>query len=228
MPKEDDLELMEVQENRKRLESAISKQQDLWGYSKMGLESKKAAMTMLATKHGMYANIPIICKAENCPYVRSCRLYDYDMAPQGEPCPVEVVQVENRVAEYTNDFGLTESSFVDNVIVNELIETDVMMERCKKIISERIVPLTKTLISVTEGREIYEEKVDPAIELNERLSKKRERLYNLMKATRKDQKDSGMSTISISDVIKEALDKEENGGFVIDVKPDQFKSEEEE
>lgn len=220
MANEIDKELIAIQENRKRLEAAVVKQQNLWGYSKLGLESKKAAMTMLATKHGMYANIPIICKAENCPYVKSCKLYEYDMAPLGEPCPMEVVQIENRVSEYTEDFGLNESTFVDNVIVNELIETDIMMERCKKIISERAMPLTTSLINFTDGREIYEEKIDPAIELNERLSKKRERLYNLMKATRKDQKDVGIASISINDVIKEALEKEESDGFIIDVKPE--------
>ena len=42
--------------NRKEFEKNLS---NMWGYSKTGIEAKKAAMAMLSTKTGMYAKIPL-------------------------------------------------------------------------------------------------------------------------------------------------------------------------
>lgn len=41
--------------------------------------SKKATMTMLSTKTGMYAKILIICKADCCQYAETCPLLAYDL-----------------------------------------------------------------------------------------------------------------------------------------------------
>ena len=40
----------------------IATQNNIWGYGEKGLEAKKAAMTMLSTKTGMYARIPLYVK----------------------------------------------------------------------------------------------------------------------------------------------------------------------
>ena len=88
----DEIEELERQEaiaKRKNLENDIIKNDNPWGYSNTGLEAKNAAMAMLSTKTGLYARIPIICKAENCPYKSSCMLLKYDMAPEGEKCAFE-------------------------------------------------------------------------------------------------------------------------------------------
>ena len=48
--------------NRENFERNLS---NTWGYSNVGIEAKRAAMSMLATKTGMYARIPLMCKAES-------------------------------------------------------------------------------------------------------------------------------------------------------------------
>ena len=106
-----DLESTETEEevtcqavvNRENFERNL---RNMWGYSNVGLEAKRAAMSMLATKTGMYARIPLVCKAESCPYSESCNLLPYNLAPIGEPCPVETAQIELRYAGYDKDFDL--------------------------------------------------------------------------------------------------------------------------
>ena len=88
--------------NRENFEANIK---NLWGHSATGVEAKKAAMTMLSTKTGMYAKIPIICKADSCPYAETCPLLAYDLAPLGEFCPIETAQIELRYEGYAKDFG---------------------------------------------------------------------------------------------------------------------------
>ena len=69
-----DIETKEAIEKRKLLENNLS---NIWGHSTLGVEAKKAAMSMLSTKNGMYARIPLICKADNCPYADRCLLLKY-------------------------------------------------------------------------------------------------------------------------------------------------------
>ena len=206
---------------REQFEASLENNANIWGYSSTGLEAKKAAMTMLSTKHGLYASVPIVCKAEQCPYRSSCKLLEYDLAPIGEPCPLEVAQIEKRYLAYSDEFELEDASFTDSVIVNEIIETEIMLERCKRLISEEMLPIQEVPVSVTEeGEVISAPQVSKTIELNERLSRKHINLLNMMKATRKDKKETQEQVQTITDVLAQALQKEENNGFIIDVKPE--------
>lgn len=206
---------------REELEKKLETESNIWGFSPLGIEGKKAAMAMLSTKHGLYANIPIVCKSEYCPYNASCKLLKYDLAPLGESCPIEVVQIEERLKGYSEDFELENASFTDNIIINELIQTDIMLERCKQLIQVEAMPIQDIVINITEnGDAITQPQVSKTIELNERLSKKRNELLSLMKATRKDKKEDVGVTQSFIDIIAEALAKEEKQEFVIDVKPE--------
>ena len=63
-------------ESRALFEKSLN---NVWGYSELGIEAKKAAMTMLSTKTGMYARIPLVCKANNCPYAEKCQLLNYNL-----------------------------------------------------------------------------------------------------------------------------------------------------
>lgn len=213
--------------NRKKLEAVVSRSDNLWGYTELGKEALKASMTMISTKHGLYANIPIICKAENCPYADTCRLVEFNLAPLSEMCPLEVAQIKARYEAYSQDFDLASGSFTDQVVVSDLIETDILMDRCKKLIQSEVIPISDSIVNITEdGTPIYEKKVSPTIELNERLSKKRANLFNLMKATRKDKKDETNDSVSVSDIFSQIVEMETEGvGFIEDEVPERLKEE---
>ena len=64
------LALLEQQELENKLAMFKENQLDTsnpWGYSNKGLAAKSAAMSMLSTKSGLYARIPITCKGHGCP-----------------------------------------------------------------------------------------------------------------------------------------------------------------
>ena len=86
-------------------------------------------MTMLSTKTGMYARIPLVCKANSCPYAEKCQLLNYNLAPLGELCPKETAEIELRYYEYSKEFDLDSASFTDKNLVSELINYDIMLDR---------------------------------------------------------------------------------------------------
>ena len=198
---------LQAKESRKSLEQNIK---NLWGHSDLGLEAKKAAMSMLSTKTGMYARIPIVCKSDECPYSKSCMLLEYDLAPEGEYCPVETAQIELRYYGYDKDFDLEESSFTDRCLVSEIISCDIMMERCKALMGAEGVPVVDVVAGVGEdGTPYHRPEVSKYWEAYERAQKKRNEAYQLMMATRKDQKNEDKKESQITTILSHAAKVEE-------------------
>ena len=149
-------------------------------------------MSMLATKTGMYAKIPILCKADTCPYNDNCSLLPYGLAPQGEYCPIETAQIEMRYMAYSKEFDLESSSFTDKNLVNEIIGLDIMLERCRALMAKEGTPVIEICAGVSEsGEPIMQPAVSKAWDAYDRMSKKRNEAYSYMMATRKDKKDTG-------------------------------------
>ena len=190
----------------------------MWGYSNVGLVAFCAAMSMLATKTGMYARIPLVCKAESCPYSESCNLLPYNLAPLGEPCPIETAQIEVRYAGYDRDFNLDTASFTDKNLVAELIKHDIMLERCTSLLTKEGVLVVDVVAGVSEnGEEFYRPEVSKHWEAYERIQKKRNEIYNLMMATRKDNKDKETNG---EDSITRMMADMFTTDFVVEERPD--------
>lgn len=199
----------DVEAKGKELELAIKKMDNPWGLTPKALSAKKAAMTMLATKNGLHAKVPLVCKAGGCPYSSSCMLLAYDMAPQGEYCPVEIAQIELRSTGYSQDIDYDSASFTDKNLLCELVTLDIMIERCKSLMSAEGTPVIEMAIGVdSNGNEIRQPTVSKSWEAYERISKKRDSVYQLLMMTRKDRKGDGADDdgINTSEILKEVID----------------------
>ena len=165
-----DIETKEAIEKRKLLENNLS---NIWGHSTLGVEAKKAAMSMLSTKNGMYARIPLICKADNCPYADRCLLLKYGLTPKGEPCPKETAEIELRYKAYDEDFGLDNASFTDRNLVSELINYDIMLDRLRTLLSKEEVLVVDVVTGISEqGEEYTHPEVSKTWEAYERVEKR--------------------------------------------------------
>lgn len=212
-------------QSRLNFERAIS-QQNIWNHSSLGMEAKRAAMTMLSTKHGMYARIPLVCKADTCPYSESCQLLAYGLAPQGEYCPIETAQIELRYTGYSNDFNIDESSFTDKNLVSEIINLDIMIERCKALMAKEGVPVVDVVAGISEqGEEFYRPEVSKFFDAYERAAKRRNELYQLMMATRRDKKNDITEEKGIREILAEVIEADANGGFVVEERPAHLRNE---
>lgn len=208
-------EQQEAIEARKRFESNIA---NIWGHSAVGSQAKQAAMTMLSTKSGLYAKIPITCKTDACPYAQSCALLPYGLAPLGEKCPWETAMIETRYAQYVEDYNLDESSFTDKTLISELVNIDIMLERTKALMSAEQVPITEVVAGMTEsGEEYTRPEISKAYELYERNLNRKDKILESMLGTRKSRKGQTEETTSFSDLLSDAI----NGtDFIIEERPD--------
>ncbi len=203
-----------------KLECLDAKLNDLWGHSEDTRRIKNVALKkMAALKTGMYASIPIICKQRNCPYSQSCHLIELDLAPYGEACPTEAAQVEIRLIEYIKDFNLDMEnvSFTDRNIVSEIINLDILADRTKRLMQAKQNLIIDVVSGITEsGDEYTHPEIAKEFELYERVLRKRNDMYSLMMATRKDNKNDKAQEKTIIQIIS---DIESGKGFVVNDKP---------
>ena len=213
-------ELLAVKKKRELLEK--STKSNVWGYSSLGIESKKAAMSMLSTKTGMFAKVPLYCKAEKCPYAETCLLLKSDLAPKGEPCPMETSHIEMRTEGYKQDYGLDTASFTDRVLMNQVIKLDILIDRCEALMSIEGTPVIEITAGVDEqGNEYTQPAVSKALEAHEKLVKRRNEIFKLMMGTRSDKKENeNEKKESLQSILSRAIQQDENDGFIIDVKPE--------
>ena len=158
-----------------------------WGLSKKGLAARKAAVALNAVKTGMYAPVPITCKGDSCPYSESCAMLPYDLAPEGEPCPVEIAKIEALIQGYISDFDLDDMSFTDRALVNEVVSLDIMLDRCRALMAKEGTPVLDVVIGISEhGEEIRQPAVSKSIEAYEKLTKRKDNKLMMLAKTNRD------------------------------------------
>jgi hypothetical protein len=209
----------QMMEKRKAFEEMMEQCGNPWGYSEGALESKKAAMTMLSTKTGLYSRIPIICKGCNCPYGQTCGLLEFGLDTVGERCVLETTMIEQKLANYSQEFDLDESSYTDWTMVKELINAEIMIERCLALMSQEGCAITEEFIGTSEatGTDYFRKEISKTQELYERNLKIKERILDTMMATRKAK--SKIKTDD-GDAERSILDNIFDMDFIEDTKPD--------
>lgn len=210
-------ELVEYEEAKSKRELFEQNISNIWGYTPLGLEAKKAAMSMLSTKTGLYAKVPIHCKQEDCPYAQTCSLLEAGLAPYGQKCPYETAMIETRYVAYEKDYGLDTASFTDNTIISELINLDVQIERCKSLLATQQIAIEEVIVGISEdGREMTKPEVSKAWELYERASNRRDKILDSMLGTRKSRKGTEQQDNTIMDMLQQVYSQD----FIIEQRPD--------
>ena len=152
-------------------------------------------------KHGMFANTPIICKGDLCPYKQICSL-PINMRIIGTRCPMEAGALIGRFKYWLEYFKIeTENGEfkpedrADVSLIADLVKIEVMLIRTENKIAIDGDFIAKTIVDVDKKcHEHLEDTIHPAIEYQMKLFEKKEKTLRLLNATRADNKDKFTGT----------------------------------
>jgi hypothetical protein len=160
-----------------------------WNVSPRGRKALERAVQLRTRQQAFYSGIPIVCKADDCPYAETCQLIDEDLAPAGDKCPLEIAAVEQLWNAYVTELNV--NNIIDYSLVKELVDLDIQILRCESKLAIDADIITQINFAVTNrGQLITQPAIHKAAEYKDKLLARRHNILQLLNSTRKDKEGS--------------------------------------
>lgn len=99
-----------------------------WGQSAAAIDEVKKARVMMTTKHGMFANVPLVCKGAECPLSGVCTI-PVRNRPVSQRCPIEIGAIIELYDRYCTKLGVGPEDYFDQSQVKDLVDTEIKLLR---------------------------------------------------------------------------------------------------
>jgi hypothetical protein len=163
------------------------------------------------TRTSMFASIPMRCEGERCIFAQTCPLLKESLAPKGNPCPIEMSIVSQFTTEYMHQLDVSPDNLVEVSMVRDLVDQEVQYIRKTKLLAkEHFIQENVVGIDSNTGEPILKKELHLAVELEDRLHKRRKDLRNQLLATREARAKVGQVQLDTAQAISEIIYKVQN------------------
>ena len=159
------------------------------------------------TRNAMFSSIPMNCESERCIFAATCPLLKENLAPRGKPCPIEMSMVSQFTSEYLEQLDVNPNNLVEVSMVRDLVDQEVQYLRKTKLLAKEHF-IQENIIGVDqEGQPIFKKELHLAVELEDKLHKRRKDLRNQLLATREAKAKVGQVQLDTAQAISEIINK---------------------
>jgi hypothetical protein len=169
------------------------------------------------------------CESTRCIFADTCPLLKQNLAPKGNPCPIEMSMVSEFTAEYMEQLDVHPENLVEVSMIRDLVDQEVQYLRKTKLLAKEHFVQENVIGVDDEGNPILKKELHLAVELEDKLHKRRKDLRNQLLATREAKAKAGQmqadSAQAISDILykvqsiqieKDKLLKQKLGTYELD------------
>lgn len=157
------------------------------------------------TRNAMFSSIPMTCEAEKCVFSDTCPLMKESLAPKKKPCPLEMAIVSQFTSEYMEQLDVHPDNLVEVSMIRDLVDQEVQYMRKTKLLAKEHF-IQENVIGVDQdGQPILKKELHLAVDLEDRLHKRRKDLRNQLVATREAKAKMGQSQIDSAQAISEII-----------------------
>lgn len=157
-------------------------------------------------KTSMLTSIPMTCQAEQCPMAPSCPLLKQNLAPKGSPCPIEASAVHQFFSDYVEELGVDVTRMVEVSMVRDLVDQEIQQLRKTWILSQEHF-IQENVVGVDmQGNVVTKKELHQAVDYEERILKRKEKIRNALLATRESKAKIGQSQTDGATVIANILE----------------------
>jgi hypothetical protein len=159
------------------------------------------------TRTSMFSSIPMNCEATKCTFADTCPLLKENLAPKGNPCPIEMSIVAQFTAEYMEQLDVQSDNLVEVSMIRDLVDQEVQYIRKTKLLAKEHF-IQENIIGIdNQGQPIIKKELHLAVELEDRLHKRRKDLRNQLLATREAKAKIGQTQLDTAQAISDIIHK---------------------
>lgn len=183
-------------------------------------EQKQEALSDVSpskTRTNMYASIPMNCRGRACVYAQSCPLLAKNLAPEGKPCPIEMAMVAQFSEGLHHELNVDPNSYVEVSMIRDLVDQEVQTLRSSKLLAQEDMIQENVVGLDDQGRPVIQKDLHKAVELQDRILKRKKEIRNQLMATRekkaqvgKGQLDSAIALANIFQEVREIEQRQED------------------
>jgi len=159
------------------------------------------------TRTAMFSSIPMNCEAEKCVYASTCPLLKENVAPKNNPCPIEMSMVSQFTAEYLEQLDVNPNNLVEVSMVRDLVDQEVQYIRKTKLLAKEHFIQENVIGIDQDGQPILKKELHLAVELEDKLHKRRKDLRNQLLATREAKAKVGQVQLDTAQAISDIINK---------------------
>lgn len=176
------------------------------------IDALKEAVSRRYQKLGLFAQMPLVCKGSDCPYNSLCYEWQQGEVSVGDRCLPEMSSIFTYTTQYCQTLNITPDNFIDMTLIKDLVNVDLVIDRCNKILA--LTNLVEDVaVTAVKNSIIYKPEINRAQEILERMIARKEKLLQLLNATRKDQAKTGSEKpVDISLIISQTREELDSRG----------------
>lgn len=171
---------------------------------------RKEAVEMLRpnkVKANMLQAIPMRCRGSECDFAESCPLLKKNLAPVGKSCPIEQAAVLQLFTDYVEELEVDTSRMVEVSLVRDLVDQEIQQMRKTWMLSQESFIQENVAGIDSDGNVVTKKELHQAIDYEERLLKRKERLRNALVATREAKVRAGQGKPDSATVVANILEE---------------------
>lgn len=159
------------------------------------------------TRTSMFSSIPMRCESTKCIFADTCPLLKENLAPHGAPCPLEMSIVAQFTSEYMEQLDVLPENLVEVSMVRDLVDQEVQYIRKTKLLAKEHF-IQENVVGVDDsGMPILKKELHLAVELEDRLHKRRKDLRNQLMATREAKSRAGQTQLDTAQAIAGIIER---------------------
>ena len=146
------------------------------------------------TKTNMLSAIPMKCLGPKCIYAQTCPLLAIGKAPIGEKCPIEMEMVVTFFEDLVEELNVDVSRLIEVSQVRDLVNQEIQHWRATMVLAdEHFIQENPIGVDKETGEVILRKELHQAVDYEDRIMKRKDKIRNALMATREAKAKIGMS-----------------------------------